>query len=358
MPCSTNSALYDHFYHLASPEVTARLGELLRGQHIDVVSLHHFLHYGVEAIRSLTAEHRARVFVTLHEFLAICHHHGQMITRPALMLCERSSPTACTTCFPEHTRQQFALRQELFHSAFAGVDGFVSPSRFLADRFIEWGLSAARIAVIENGLANPPPLRASRQKPPNGAWVFGFFGQINPFKGVDVVLRAAELLSQKSDLAQRIRIRIHGSIVGQSQDFSEHFHCLLKKHEFLSYTGPYDNTSVMRLMGDCDYIVVPSLWWENSPMVIQEAYAAGRPVLCTGIGGMAEKVLDGASGLHFRLGEAADLLRAIDAAATPEMFRQLSAGLPVVTDAAAMARAYLTIFERMGAGERVDVSPR
>ena len=62
-------------------------------------------------------------------------------------------------------------------------------------------------------------------------------------------------------------------------------------------------------MSACDYILVPSTWWENSPVVIQEAYAAGRPVICTGIGGMAEKVPNRRSGLHFRLDDGADLAR-------------------------------------------------
>ena len=43
-------------------------------------------------------------------------------------------------------------------------------------------------------------------------------------------------------------------------------------------------------MSEIDWVVVPSRWWENSPLVIQEAFMHGRPVICSGIGGMAEKV--------------------------------------------------------------------
>ena len=43
-------------------------------------------------------------------------------------------------------------------------------------------------------------------------------------------------------------------------------------------------------MRQADWIVVPSIWWENAPLVILEARAAGRPVICSGIGGMAELV--------------------------------------------------------------------
>ena len=56
-----------------------------------------------------------------------------------------------------------------------------------------------------------------------------------------------------------------------------------------------------------DWVVVPSIWWENAPLVIHEARAAGRPVICSGIGGMAELVEDGVTGLHVPPGDAAAL---------------------------------------------------
>lgn len=55
-------------------------------------------------------------------------------------------------------------------------------------------------------------------------------------------------------------------------------------------------------MQSVDIIAVPSVWWENSPLVIQEAFRNGRPVICSDIGGMAEKVRDGIDGFHFHTG--------------------------------------------------------
>ena len=64
-------------------------------------------------------------------------------------------------------------------------------------------------------------------------------------------------------------------------------------------------------MASVDWVVVPSIWWENSPLVIQEAFLHGRPVICSDIGGMAEKVDDGVNGLHFRTGDPRSLAQAI-----------------------------------------------
>jgi glycosyltransferase involved in cell wall biosynthesis len=76
-------------------------------------------------------------------------------------------------------------------------------------------------------------------------------------------------------------------------------------------------------------------------VVIQEAYAAGRPVICSGIGGMAEKVPPGVSGLHFRRNDAADLARVMQSATDPKLLAKLQAGLPRPGDATSMARQYL-----------------
>ncbi len=101
-------------------------------------------------------------------------------------------------------------------------------------------------------------------------------------------------------------------------------------------------------MSACDYVLVPSLWWENSPVVIQEAYAAKRPVICTGIGGMAEKVTNEVSGLHFRLNDHLDLVSAMERASEGDTFARLQLGLPDVVDYKVMAENYCQAFTRFG----------
>jgi glycosyltransferase involved in cell wall biosynthesis len=61
-------------------------------------------------------------------------------------------------------------------------------------------------------------------------------------------------------------------------------------------------------MRGVDAVVVPSLWWENSPLIIQEAAAAGRPVLGSDLGGIAEKLGASPSNAVFRVSDAGDLL--------------------------------------------------
>ena len=84
------------------------------------------------------------------------------------------------------------------------------------------------------------------------------------------------------------------------QQFGEHWRPALEQlGARLQFMGMYEPSQVCQLMRQNGWIVVPSIWWENSPLVIQEAFLAGRPPIVADIGGMREKVKHGVTGLHF-----------------------------------------------------------
>jgi len=103
-------------------------------------------------------------------------------------------------------------------------------------------------------------------------------------------------------------------------------------------------------MTGVDWVVVPSLWWENAPLVILESFRHRKPVIAADIGGMAELVQHGRNGLLFRRGDAGDLARIMSRAATEEgLWSSLRGGIaPVATMtdvAAAHARLYAQLLE-------------
>lgn len=344
----TDPMRYDHFNQLSSGETWRKLKAILLAQNVRLVNFHHFLAAGVNSLRGLAAETDIPFAVTLHEFLAICTHHGQMVTRPARRLCNNATPAACATCFPENSRQQFVARRALIQSALMPAAAFISPSHFLADRMVAWGLPREKFVIIENGLRSHEKQDSGPRNIVEGRpWTFGYFGQITPFKGIDTLLDTIDILAKQPDIGQKLRIRVHGNIIGHETDFITRFNKSFEQHSFVTYSGPYDNADVGSMMSSCDYILTPSTWWENSPVVIQEAYAAGRPVICTGIGGMAEKVPNRRSGLHFRLNDPADLARAMFEAADEVLYKALCSGIPGVADQTMMARDYLATYNRL-----------
>src|SRR6476469_2964242 len=77
-------------------------------------------------------------------------------------------------------------------------------------------------------------------------------------------------------------------------------------------------------MANVNWVIVPSIWWEYSPLVIQEAFHFRRPVICSDIGGMAEKVRAGVDGLHFRANDPDSLARTMRKAMdTPGLWDRL-----------------------------------
>jgi glycosyltransferase involved in cell wall biosynthesis len=97
----------------------------------------------------------------------------------------------------------------------------------------------------------------------------------------------------------------------------------------VTLAGAYDHAAVPQLMAEVDWIVVPSRWWENSPLVIQEAFMHGRPVICSDIGGMKEKVTNGVNGLHFVVSNPGHLAQTItNAVTTPGLWQKLREGIP------------------------------
>ncbi len=275
---------------------------LLRAAAPQVVHFHHYVNFGMETffhVRDVLPD--ARLVLTLHEFLAICHQQGQMVTRPSGALCHQADPVACTRCFPEATPAEFFLRRLYADRFLAYVDHFIAPSRFLAARYVAWGLPEDRISVIENVPRTTPAAPVAAPSGDGGALRVGFFGQISELKGISVLLAAAALLEQdgRSDIA----LTIHGDHTNQPVAFQTAFlERIAAAGSNVAFHGAYDNAEVGALMQGVDLVVVPSIWWENSPVVIQEAFRNGRAVLCSDIGGMAEKVTPGETGAHFRVG--------------------------------------------------------
>ncbi len=348
--------LYDHFYHIAPIGVRRALVELLQRERIDLLNAHHFLHVGLGTFTDVAAAGIEIVF-TIHEFLAICNNHGQLVTRGAEALCDGPAPAACRGCYPEHSRQQFAMRQQHVLRALADVGAFVSPSHFLADKMIEQGVAPDRMHVIENGIPIRAPSPTVSEHRERRIWTFGYFGQINPFKGMTTLLDACAAIAEDEALARRVRIAVHGNFVGQSEEFIERFHAAAKEYRFLRYMGAYDNRVVGALMAACDYVVLPSSWWENSPVVIQEAYHAKCPVICTGIGGMAEKVIDRITGLHFARNDGANLADRIAEATDPALHHRLQTALPDVLSPTDMAERYIAVFEKRIDRGKIAIAP-
>jgi glycosyltransferase involved in cell wall biosynthesis len=221
------------------------------------------------------------------------------------------------------------MRKRFIQSHLSVVDLFITFSEDSRERYVQWGIPRERIRVEPHGLAASQIPEALTDEPRKQRDQFAFFGQFTPFKGADVLLGAVRSLGGDFEG----HVWMHGAnLEMQDKAFVNRFEKLIDDPEgCVTIAGHYDRADLPELMANIDWVVVPSIWAETGPLVVQEAFAHGRPVICSDLGGMAEKVTDGVNGLHFRRGSAESLARTMRrAVATPGLWDELRAGIPKV----------------------------
>jgi glycosyltransferase involved in cell wall biosynthesis len=344
----TDGADYDRLYGTARDKdfCVHAFADFLRDQQPAIVHFQHTHFLGYDLIQQVkTTLPDARIIYTLHEFLPICHNNGQMVRTHSAERCTEASPARCHECFPDISTAHFFLRERFIQAQFALVDLFLAPSRFLLERFVAWGLPREKIVFEEYGRELIAPRIENHDMRPYNR--LGFFGQFSPYKGVDVLLRAAALLASET---VDFHLWLHGANLDlQHGKFREEFHSLVETNRIhVTLAGAYGAADVAGLMAAVDWIVVPSIWWENSPLVIQEAFMNRRPVICSNIGGMAEKVAPGANGLHFQVGDPTSLASVLRrAVTTPGLCEELQAGIPAVYPIADSVQRLTGLYEEL-----------
>jgi len=361
------------FRSIASFEETYRnteLGTIAAGIIDDfrphVAHVHHLTCLSTTIVSSLV-ERGVPLVVTLHDYWLICHR-GQLLDS-SYRACDGPEDGGCTSCLgaaggagrlgfagaaavraaehyvpaARHLRRMGerallamaassgsdAQRKRVDHMLAIGaqVTEFVAPSRYLRDRFIRFGIDAGRIVQSSYGV-DPGPFTDVR--PTSSARLrIGFIGSLMISKAPHLLLEAAMLLPEDA-----VSVELWGAHVSYHGDdsYRKRLEPLLSAPN-VHLHGPVPHEQVPATFASIDLLVVPSIWPENSPFVIHEAFLAGVPVVASRIGGIPELIEDGHNGLLFRPNDAADLAAALQRCLSdPALLQRLrSAQTPVRT---------------------------
>ncbi len=342
---------FDRFM-LSQPDTygLASLAPLIGELDPDVVHVHHPLLFGLETIdliRRLAP--RARMVFTAHDFFPLCAQEGQLLTTDG-RLCPGPSLDRCQRCFPGRTGTDFQLRELGVRDAFAAFDLMLTPSAFARDRYLAAGWPAERFAVVPNGLPALPAGTAPaphRVLPPGGPARrdrIGFFGHVNRYKGGLVLLQASRHLTEQG---VPHRVALHGGTAYQTDAFLEEVQAAIAAAPAARLKGPYLPADQAALMAEVDWVVVPSVWWENAPLVVLEAFRHRRPVICGGVGGMAEMVRDGVDGLHAPVNDPGGLAQVLrEAIETEGLWERLVAGIRPPPTMSEVATLHMQHYQR------------
>jgi glycosyltransferase involved in cell wall biosynthesis len=178
------------------------------------------------------------------------------------------------------------------------VDIIIAPSNFLREKFIDHGISKDKIFFSDYGIKTR--LLKQNNKNPNKGLRFAFIGSPMPHKGVHLLIEAFNKLTDET-----AELKIYGY-----PDYAPEYYekiKLMATNPAIEFMGGFDNNQVYEILCETDVLVVPSIWYENSPLTIHEAAIAGVPVISSNIGGMAELIERMKNGLLFQVEDASDL---------------------------------------------------
>ena len=245
-------------------------------------------------------------------------------------------------------RRAVTTRLDLIREACGGVDIFIAPSQFMADRMAEFGLDPARVVHSRNGTGLPDSRHQVR--PPSDRVRFAFVGVLSPRKGVHLLVDAFRRV-RAAGAPLQAALSIHGNPAA----FPEYSADLRRRAEGLGicFAGEFDHEAAAAIYSHVDVVVLPSIWWENAPMTAFEAWAGGAVVVAADTGGLSEIVEHGVNGLLVAPNDVEALADAMTRLVTePELLERLrSAAVPVKSasqDAADMEQRYASLFAAHG----------
>lgn len=334
------------------PHVDAALRRMIEQVQPELVHIQHFIYLSTNIV-AVAKEFGIPVVVSLRNFWFRCPW-GTLLYHDD-SLCHRQPGTGCLSClWPDRLSRKrnvipwrqinplligtyaqlgeraplprpvdeilpsLATWAEEFRAALLLADHIHSPSEFLRDQLVDFGIPKERISVVTNGFRYDPAMVIP--KSPSDKLRFGMIG-MHRLKGLHVLVDAFSKMP-----AERTELRIYGQVA--SQHYAEEQQRRAKGAPIF-FCGTYSQSEIYHIFSTIDVLVVPSIWYENCPTVIREAFATGTPVVASDIGGMAEAIEDGMNGLLFQAGNPESLRAKLEQLiANPAQVAALAARIP------------------------------
>jgi glycosyltransferase involved in cell wall biosynthesis len=360
-----------------SDAVEAVFRRLLARERFDLVHFQHLIHLSAGLVQ-VARDHGLPAMITCHDYWSVCAR--VQLIRPDGVRCEENMGSGCFLCVKNESLRQIPRLKELDRVAGSVLDAVargtrhgralaprmrerwdgyadmrdrhayvtgaykaaelrISPSRFLRKKLIDTaGFDAHTFLFSDNGMRTDHVRALEKKKDPGGRVRFGFVGTLVWYKGGEVMLAAMKRLA-----GARAVLNVYGDYKPETD--AHHAALARVAGDNVSFRGRFDNARLSGVYAEIDVLLVPSIWFENSPITIHEAFLTRTPVVASDIGGMREFVRDGVDGLHFETGDADDLARVLRRFVDePDLVERLSRDFPpiktIAEDAAAMEFRY------------------
>lgn len=295
-------------------EIDMHFTVLLEELRPDIVHIGHLNHLSTSLV-ARTAEYDIPIVYTLHDYWLMCPRGQFMQMFPEnpgeiWAACDGQEDRKCAErCYARYfsgsskewetdvdywtnwvARRMAHVREMAKH-----IDLFIAPARYLYDRYQkQFGIPENKLVYLDYGFALER--LQGRQRVPDEPFTLGYIGTHIPAKGIHHLIEAFGKLSGD------VTLRVWGRHSGQDTEALKSLARSLPTGvaERVEWLPEYRNQEIIAdVFNQVDAIVVPSIWAENSPLVIHEALQARVPVITANAGGMAEYVHHEVNGLTY-----------------------------------------------------------
>lgn len=279
-------------------DARTKMKHLLDKCAIDLSHFHIFQHQISPSVFGPLKKKGIPIVLTLHDLKPICPNYKYYVNGSVCEACNGGKFYNCfkNKCTKGSTLGSLVNTVEMyFHYAmgyYQGVDRYIAVSKFYKQKMMEAGFPEQQIAYLPNYI-DTQDFDATL---PEQSYVL-YFGRLSEEKGVSTLFQSAR---ENSD----IRHLIVGTGPLEQSLKQEASALSLENVEFLGFR---QGNELKKLLSEATCVVVPSEWYENCPMTILEAFAAGRPVIGADIGGIPELIEQGQDGFTFEPKNAAAL---------------------------------------------------
>ncbi|NTJ41912.1 glycosyltransferase family 4 protein [Agrobacterium larrymoorei] len=282
-----------------SRKARANLNNLIDRVKPDIAHAHNVYHHISPSIFPLLKKKGIPTVMTVHDLKLACPAYKMLAPDGVCERCKggRIYNVLLHRCMKQSVALSGLVMVETAVHRMLGlyrnhIDRLVVPSRFYEMKLIEWGWPKDQIVHIPNFVDRS--INDNSIEVDEGDYYL-FAGRLAPEKGIATLIRAAGLSKQ--------RLRIAGTGPDEAA-----LRALAREAgadvEFMGYlTG----RPLHEAIAGAKALVLPSEWYENAPVSLLEAYALGRPVIGTDIGGIPELIKQGETGLIAKPGDAEDL---------------------------------------------------
>lgn len=286
-------------FRIHDPTMVKAFERILSTEKPDVIHVTHTMRGGI--ITKVAKDMGIPIVLTLTDFWLFCPRGIGLLPDGRLCITPDEGKKCVKDCyggsttFSEKLLRRFDETKEVFRNA----DCVVCATDFLKGIYNNLGFSPIRIVRFGKDYRNVRPnLRRYRK---NSKICLVSLSTLLPHKGAHVLLDAYNKAN-----AENISLKIYGHY----HDDKGYYNKLLgmaNKNPKIEFLGPYRYEDMADILDNADLLVVPSIWWENSPLVLLRALAHKVPAIVSDLGGMTEVVEDGANGFTFKVGDADSL---------------------------------------------------